>query len=342
MKMKKTIIFLAACAILCSCGLGKKDAQNQTQAEVLPRVAVQTAAKRFIDQDQVYSSTVQAFAINNIAPQSAGRIQTIDTEVGRFVSKGQILATMDNVQLEQTKIQYANAKVEYDRLKALLDEGGVSQSDFDQVEMSLKVQQATLENIEKNTNLRSPISGVVTARNYDKGDMYVMGQPLFTVQQIVPVKLLVPVSETDYSKVKTGQAVTVQADALPGKSYTGKIIRIHPTMDPTTHTFNAEVQVQNSSRELRPGMYTRVLMNLGTTNNIVVPDAAVVKQQGSGQRFVFVLDGDNFAQQKEVTLGRHFDGNYEIVSGLAEGETVVVKGSATLKPGQKVEILTAE
>lgn len=328
--------------MLCGCKLGNKDAQNQPQTEVLPRVAVQTATKQVVDQDQVYSSTVLASAVNNIAPQSAGRIQTIETEVGKFVSKGQVLATMDNLQLEQTRIKYANDKIEYDRLKALLDEGGVSQSDFDQVEMALKVQATTLDNIEKNTNLRSPISGVVTARNYDQGDMYVMGQPLFTVQQIVPVKLLVPVSETDYSKVKPGQTVSVQADALSGKSFSGKIVRIHPTMDASTHTFNAEVQVQNSSRELRPGMYTRVLLNLGSTENIVIPDAAVVKQQGSGQRFAFVLDQDNFAQQKEVTLGRHFDGKYEVVSGLSEGETVVVKGAATLKPGQKVEILNGE
>lgn len=328
--------------MLCGCKLGNKDAQNQPQTEVLPRVAVQTATKQVVDQDQVFSSTVLASAVNNIAPQSAGRIQTIETEVGKFVSKGQVLATMDNLQLEQTRIKYANDKIEYDRLKALLDEGGVSQSDFDQVEMALKVQATTLDNIEKNTNLRSPISGVVTARNYDQGDMYVMGQPLFTVQQIVPVKLLVPVSETDYSKVNPGQTVSVQADALPGKSFSGKIVRIHPTMDASTHTFNAEVQVQNSSRELRPGMYTRVLLNLGSTENIVIPDAAVVKQQGSGQRFAFVLDQDNFAQQKEVTLGRHFDGKYEVVSGLSEGETVVVKGAATLKPGQKVEILNGE
>lgn len=328
--------------MLCGCKLGNKDAQNQPQTEVLPRVAVQTATKQVVDQDQVYSSTVLASAVNNIAPQSAGRIQTIETEVGKFVSKGQVLATMDNLQLEQTRIKYANDKIEYDRLKALLDEGGVSQSDFDQVEMALKVQATTLDNIENNTNLRSPISGVVTARNYDQGDMYVMGQPLFTVQQIVPVKLLVPVSETDYSKVKPGQTVSVQADALPGKSFSGKIVRIHPTMDASTHTFNAEVQVQNSSRELRPGMYTRVLLNLGSTENIVIPDAAVVKQQGSGQRFAFVLDQDNFAQQKEVTLGRHFDGKYEVVSGLSEGETVVVKGAATLKSGQKVEILNGE
>lgn len=328
--------------MLCGCKLGNKDAQNQPQTEVLPRVAVQTATKQVVDQDQVYSSTVLASAVNNIAPQSAGRIQTIETEVGKFVSKGQVLATMDNLQLEQTRIKYANDKIEYDRLKALLDEGGVSQSDFDQVEMALKVQATTLDNIEKNTNLRSPISGVVTSRNYDQGDMYVMGQPLFTVQQIVPVKLLVPVSETDYSKVNPGQTVSVQADALPGKSFSGKIVRIHPTMDASTHTFNAEVQVQNSSRELRPGMYTRVLLNLGSTENIVIPDAAVVKQQGSGQRFAFVLDQDNFAQQKEVTLGRHFDGKYEVVSGLSEGESVVVKGAATLKPGQKVEILNGE
>lgn len=327
-------------ALVCSCG--PKPTENKTAEEVVPRVKIQRAQKQLVNQDQVLSSTVQAFAINNIAPQSAGRIKSIKTEIGKFVSKGQVLAEMDDLQLAQSDIKLANDQAEYQRLKSLLEKGGISQSDFDQVEMALKVSKSTNENLRQNTYLTSPINGVVTARNYDQGDMYVMGQPLFTVQQIVPVKLLVPVSEADYTKVKPGDKVSVSVDALPGKTFEGKVAMIHPTMDARSHTFNAEVHVQNSKYDLRPGMFARVALTMGANSNIVIPDAAVVKQQGSGVRVVYVLTADNTVRQKSVTLGRHIGDKYEILTGLAEGEQVIVRGAFTLREGQKVEVIGEE
>ncbi|MCQ2177876.1 MAG: efflux RND transporter periplasmic adaptor subunit [Bacteroidales bacterium] len=335
--MKKTLIIFSVLALACGCG--QKQTEEQQAVEIVPRVRVQRAELQLVNQDQVLSSTVQASAINNIAPQSAGRIKSIKTEIGSFVTKGQVLATMDDLQLAQSDIKLANDTAEYERLKSLLEKGGISQSDFDQVEMALKVSKSTNENLRQNTYLTSPINGVVTARNYDQGDMYVMGQPLFTVQQIVPVKLLVPVSEADYTKVKPGDKVSVSVDALPGKTYEGKIAMIHPTMDARSHTFNAEVHVQNRNYDLRPGMFARVDVTMGANSSIVIPDAAVVKQQGSGVRVVYVLKGDNTVRQKSVTLGRHIGDKYEILTGLGEGEQVVVRGAFTLREGQKVEVI---
>ncbi|MCQ2174462.1 MAG: efflux RND transporter periplasmic adaptor subunit [Bacteroidales bacterium] len=340
--MKKTFILLAALAVTCSCGNYNNRETTAATAEVVSKVETQAAYYQTIVLDQVYSSTVQAFAVNNIAPQSVGRIRNLGVEVGQFVSKGQTVATMDELQYSQAKIKYENDLREYERLKALLDEGGVAQSDYDQIEMALTVSKSTLENLEQNTYLRSPISGVVTARNYDKGDMYSMGMPIYTVQQITPVKLLVPVSESDYSKVKVGTEATLTADALPGLDFNGRIVRLYPTIDPATHTFSAEVNVANSGRELRPGMFARVKLDLGSSRNIVVPDAAIVKQQGSGRRAVFVLREDGKVQEKMVRLGRHIGDTYVIESGLEEGEKVVVKGASTLKQGQKVEEIQYE
>lgn len=335
--MKKTLFILSALAIVCSCGNNRSEETAVETAEVVSKVETQAASFQTVVLDQVYSSSVQAFAVNNIAPQSVGRIQKLSVEVGQFVSKGQIIATMDELQYSQAKIKYENDLKEYDRLKALLEEGGVAQSDYDQIEMALTVSKSTLQNLEQNTYLRSPISGVVTARNYDKGDMYSMGMPIYTVQQITPVKLLVPVSESDYSKVKVGTAVGLTADALPGLSFEGKIVRIYPTIDPATHTFSAEVNVSNEGKKLRPGMFARVKLDLGSSRNIVVPDAAVVKQQGSGRRAVFVVLEDGVVQEKMVRLGRHIGNTYVIEEGLEEGDKVVVKGASTLKQGQKVE-----
>jgi len=339
--MKKIFIIALAALTLASCAQKKNNqgaASSQAMQPLKQIVKVMPAAKQAVSQDGVYSATVQANAINNIAPQSGGRIQKINVEIGDFVNKGQILAEMDRVQLDQAKLRLSNAETELARLKQLYEQGGLAQSDYEAQELNYKVSKSSYDNLLENTILRSPITGVVTARNYDRGDMYGMASPIYTVQQIVPVKILVGISEADYTKVRRGDKISLTVDALPGKSFNGTIRRIYPTVDPMTHTVNVEVQVPNQNRELRPGMYAKVNVNFGSSHNIVVPDAAVVRLQGSGQRNVFIVE-DGVAVQKEVSLGRHFNGQYEILSGLEEGEMVVVKGGSTLRNGMAVEVI---
>ena len=336
---KQVCMVLALCTLLSACGQQKTEETPAFPAEpVTPVVSVATAVRQQVPQDAVYSSTVQANVVNNIAPQSGGRIQKLNVEVGDFVSAGQILAEMDRVQLDQAALRLKNDETELARVKQLQAEGGVSQSDYEALELAFNVSKSSYENLQENTILRAPVGGVISARNYDRGDMYTMGQPIYTVQQITPVKLLVAVSETDYTRVKRGDKVSLTVDALPGKTFTGSIIRLYPTMDAATHTFNAEVRVANTNRELRPGMYARVTVDFGAHDSIVVPDAAVIKQQGSGQRVVYVLEPDNTVSIRMVTPGRHFGTSYEILSGLDEGTQVLTGGHTNLKSGDKVEV----
>ena len=340
MNKQAVVSVIALAAVLAGCrdkGASSTQAPEMV-ANAVPMVEVAGAVRENVPQDAVYSSTVQANAVNNIAPQTGGRINKINVEIGDYVNAGQILAEMDKVQLEQAELKLRNDEAELERVRTLLGEGGISQSDFDQLQLAFNVSRSSYENLLENTVLRSPISGVVTARNYDRGDMFSMGQPIFTVQQITPVKVLVGISESDYTKVKKGDKVVLTADALPGSEFTGTVVRLHPTMDAATHTFNAEVQVRNEKRELRPGMYVRVKVNFGVNNSITVPDQSLVKQQGSGQRLVFVLNDDNTVSQVFVTLGRHFDGKYEVLSGLSDGDRIVVKGQSALRDGDKVEV----
>ena len=335
----RTIIYVAAAVMAVSCGnSNSKTAEQPQTAEVrLPNVAIMAASYKDVPQSDVYTANVEAYAKNNIAPQSASRIQKIYVEVGDFVRAGQIVAKMDEVSLNQSKLSMANDSLEYSRIKKLYEQGGVSKSDFDAMELKYNVTRSQYQNLLENTILRSPVSGVITARNYDQGDMYA-GSPIYVVEQITPVKLYVGISEMDYTKVKKNDAVTLTADALPGKTFTGRIARIYPTIDAATHTFTAEVNVANSDRLLRPGMYARVTVNFGSNHSIVVPDDCVVKQQGSGVRSVFVLQADNTVKEAVVTLGRHFGTEYEILSGISEGDNVVVKGQASLKNGSKVNV----
>ncbi len=335
--MKKSILILAAfAAVAC----GNQGAQQTAAPEAtVPNVEVTTAVARDVPQDNVYASTIQAYAVNNIAPQTAGRIRKINVEVGDYVTKGQVLAEMDRLQLEQMELQVQNDELEYQRLKGLYAEGGVSQSDFQTAELGYKVRKTNLDNLRENTILRSPIAGFISARNFDAGDLFSMSAPLFTVQQVTPVKLLVGISESEYTKIKKGDSVSLTVDAIPGKTFTGKVGRLYPTIDPATHTFKAEVVVANADRVLRPGMFARVTVNFGTRRSVIVPDQALVKQEGTGTRFLYVLQKDGTVRYIPVTIGRHLDQEYEILEGLQDGEQVVVKGQIFLKDGVKVNVL---
>ena len=198
--------------VLAGCAGNKGDEQVTTVAPQTPTVTVTVTEKQNVPQTGVYSSTVQANVVNNIASQAAGRIRKLNVEVGDFVEKGQVLAEMDRAQLDQAALTLKNNETELERIKALYEEGGVSQSDYETAELTYNVSKSTYDNLLENTVLIAPVDGVITARNYDSGDMYAMSSPIYTLQQITPVKLLVPISEMDYTKVKQGDKVSLTVD----------------------------------------------------------------------------------------------------------------------------------
>ena len=335
----RTAIIASAVVLAAACGA--KSTKNEAaapMAETVPTVSVVAVSAREVPQTAVYTSTVQAFVKNNIAPQMTGRITKINAEIGDFVKKGQVLAEIDKASLQQAQLQLHNQEVELERIKSLYKAGAISKSDLDAIELSYNVTKTQVENLLENTVLCSPIDGVVTARNYDAGDMYAMSAPIYTVEQIKPVKLLVAVSESDYTKVKKGDSVKVIADALPELEFYGKIEKIYPTIDSATRTFNVEVVVPNNYSSLRPGMFARVTVDFGSNHNVVIPDVAVVKQQGSGERFVYVLNADGTVTYQKVVLGRRMGTEYEVLEGIEDGAKIVVGGQIRLKDGVKVTV----
>ena len=334
----RTMIIASAAVFAVACGSKTSKTAQQPEVEVIPTVSVQSVSSRDVAQTATYTSTVQAYVKNNIAPQMTGRITKINVEIGDFVKKGQVLAEIDKASLQQAQLQLHNQETELERLRALYNAGGLSKSDLEAIELSYNVLKTQVENLIENTVLCSPIDGVVTARNYDVGDMYAMSAPIYTVEQIKPVKLLVAISESEYTKVKKGDSVEITADALPGEVFYGKVGKIYPTIDAATRTFTAEVVVKNEKNLLRPGMFARALVNFGSNHNVVIPDVAVVKQQGSGERFVYVLNNDGTVTYQKVVLGRRMGTEYEVLEGLQDGATIVTGGMIRLKDGVKVSV----
>ena len=327
---------LAAALLLASCG--SKETENSQMAQAAPMVSVVTAHAEDVDVENTFTSNIEPFAENNIVSQTAGRITSINAEVGQKVSKGQLLAKMDDVNLAKTRMQYVNDSTELSRLTELYNIGAVAQADYDLAKLSLEITKKTYRNLLENTYLRSPINGVVTARNYDKGDMYSMTQPIFVVQQVTPVKMLINLSESMFTQVNKGMEFDITVEAYPGETFKGKVNLIYPTVSASTHTFPVEVICQNSDQRLRPGMFARVTANFGTNHHVVVPDVAVVKQMGSGEHFIYVLQPDNTVRYQLVEVGKRLGNRYEIISGINEGDQIVTEGQPRLKDGVTVQV----
>ena len=338
--IKLSIITLAVAAMMTACG--SKDTSTATTGQpaekAAPVVSVITAQAEDVDVTNTFTSNIEPYATNNIVSQTAGRIVSINVEVGDKVHKGQLLAKMDDVNLSKTRLQYVNDSTELGRLTELYKIGAISQAEYDMAKLSLNVTKKTYENLAENTYLRSPINGMVTARNYDKGDMYSMAQPIFVVEQILPVKMLVNISESLFTQVHKGMEFDIVVDAYPNEVFKGTVNLLYPTINSATHTFPVEVICQNADQRLRPGMFARVTATFGTDHNIVVPDVAVVKQQGSGEHFIYVLNADNTVTYTKVELGRRLGNRYEIVSGIKEGDRVVTEGQVRLKNGVSVTV----
>ena len=335
MKYQVFILSTLTAAMLASCG--KKEQAAAVATEELPIVTVDVAHRIDVPQNKVYTANVEAENINNIAPATPNRIKSINVEVGDRVRKGQVLVELDKSNIDQLRINLEQIEREYNRAVQLLQIGAGTQQAVDQLKAQLDAAKSQYDNLLENTVLRSPITGVVTARNYDPGDM-TGSLPVLTVGQLAPVvKVMINVSENDLATLRQGQPVDVTFDAYPGETFSGKVQRIYPTVDTATRTFEVEVRIANATEKLKPGMFARVSIDLGTQQNVVVPDRAVVKQTGSGNKYVYVLKG-NTVSYNRVDLGQRLDNAYELLSGIEDGDTLVITGQTRLADGVKVEV----
>ncbi|MDE6468602.1 MAG: efflux RND transporter periplasmic adaptor subunit [Muribaculaceae bacterium] len=333
--MKASYCFAALSALLMvSCS----EKEHKEEVEELPMVTVDVAHRVDVPQTKVYTANVEAENLNNISPSTPNRIKRIGVDVGDRVRAGQELVILDSSNIDQLRINMEQIEREYNRAVQLLEIGGGTQQAVDQLKAQLDAARSQYNNMLENTVLRSPITGVVTARNYDPGDM-TSAQPVLTVGQLSPeVKVIINISENDLATIRQGMPVGITFDAFPGRDFSGKVQRVYPTVDPATRTFSAEVRIANPKEEIKPGMFARVSIDLGTQQNVVVPDRAVVKQTGSGNKYVYVLHG-NRVSYNHVQLGQRLDNSYELLSGIADGDTVVITGQSRLADGVEVEVI---
>ena len=353
--MMKTIKYISSALVLAlalgSCGKDKA-ADESEEKEDIPVVKTMKVGEQDVDQLNVYTASVEPEVINNISAQMANRIKAIYVDEGVKVGKGQKLVMLDDVNTTQYELAVDNAKAalrnaqtNYDRAVELLKIGGGTQQSVDQMEVTLinaknAVAQAerTLTNARENTVLTSPISGVVTARNYDPGDM-TGALPILTVAQINPVKVVINVNESQLSTIHKGMPVDLTFNTYGDEVFKGTVSLVMPTVDAASRTVGVEINLPNGDGRVLPGMFGRATISHGQASHVVVPDRAVVKQQGSGDHYVYVLKGDGTVSYNKVELGQRIGTSYELISGVPAGSEVIVEGQNALTDGRKVQVI---
>lgn len=343
--MNKTIRFATiALAIvgLAACG-GKKDdkkAATTTKKEA-EKVQVLTLQSERIAKTLELSTTLEGYETMNISPSITGHIEHIYVEVGSRVQKGAILVRMDQTQLNTTRINLASTKTELDRVIALKASGSISEQIYDQTKAAYDqlVEAERFQN--ENTFVKAQFSGVISAKNFEDGEMYT-GAPILTLTQISRLKAIINIPETYFPLVKTGMKVNIESDIYPGTTFPATIEIVYPTVDPSSHTFQAKLNIPNAGEKIRPGMYVRTHLAIGQVDAIVVPYQSVLKLTGSNDRYVFVND-EGTARRVAVTLGQRFDDRIEIIpienGALKANDQLVVTGQARLVDGDKLEIV---
>ena len=350
--MKKYCIYTLSLSLLmlgaCS---GKEEKAKKEKQEAVPVVKVETVYARTVDHMGTYTATVDPYLINNISSSMPLRIKAIYADEGQRVSAGQRLVVLDDVntfsyetQVDNARANLKNVQVNYDRALELLRIGGGTKQQVDAMEIqlvsaknALSQAERALRNARENTVLTSPISGVVTARNYDPGDM-TGAQPILTVARVQPVKIVINVSESDLPKIRKGMPAEITFDTYGDELFQGSVATVMPTVDAASRTFGVEVTLPNANGKVLPGMFGRVRLNLGKAERVVVPDKAIVKQQGSGNNYVYVYNSDGTVTFSKVELGERLGDEYELISGVESGAQVVVNGQSKLANGKKVNL----
>ncbi|MCF0212494.1 MAG: efflux RND transporter periplasmic adaptor subunit [Bacteroidales bacterium] len=328
---------------LVACG-GKNDkeaAPEAAAAKAPEKVKVQALESQRISKVLELSATLEGYETMNISPSVTGHIEKIYAEVGTRVSKGTLLVRMDQTQLNTARINLNSTKTEFERVSALKESGNISQQVYDQTKAGLDQLTENVRFLEENTFVRAQFSGVISAKNYQDGEMY-SGQPILTLSQISTLKALISVPESYFPLVKQGMKVEIFSDIYPDKTFPASIEIVYPTIDPTTHTFQCKLKIPNGGEKIRPGMYVRTSLALGEVDAIVVPYQAVLKLTGSNDRYVF-LNNEGKARRVAVTLGQRFDDRIEIVpvipGDIKEGDQLVVTGQARLVDGAQLSVV---
>lgn len=351
--MKKVIwIVLIIASIAGIAGIlysNKQKQQNKTSTNVIQKSFPVNVTNVTEEQLQDALSMVGTVAPNNdvtVTSETTGRIVKCNVQVGQYVHAGQVLFQVDDeMKAAQLKIAEANfekAQKDSARIKYLVSEKSMAASQWDGIELQYKLAEQQLiqaQRLYNDTRIKSPISGVVTARYADVGAMVnnmQSGTPVCNIVDVSRLKIKLNVAERDVFKFSNGQNVQVTTDVYPGEKFNGSISNISQKAD-EAHTYPVEISIaNNASHPFKAGMFARVeFTTVKARTSVVVPREAIVGSLRDAS--VFIVDGSK-SKVRKIVVGSEHNGKVEVTSGLSAGERVVVNGQNNLIDGSDITI----
>jgi len=281
-----------------------------------------------------------------VRPEIAGRVVEIAFQEGQRVTQGQVLVRLDDsvqkADLERARANLTLSKSKYERARDLRAQGFISGQAKDEAENNLKVAQADVElaaaRLAK-TEVRASFGGIIGLRSVSVGDYVKEGQDMVNLEEIDPLKVDFRVPEVFLSQVKTGQVLQITMDALPERTWPGKVFAINPLVDANGRAIAIRAQVSNADGRLRPGMFARVrLLTSEARDSLMIPEESIFPV-GDDKYVYKVVDGRAMRQKVEIGLRR--EGKVEIMGGLAPADLVVTAGIVKLRDGAPVRVANA-
>jgi membrane fusion protein, multidrug efflux system len=313
------------------------------RATVVETAAVQLGS---VARDVNVSGVVEPIRTVGVNSQVGGALLAVLVEEGTRVRAGQVIARLDDreiaAQERSAEAEYAVRASAYERASRLRESQVITQAEYERDRAAYEAGRSQLEQLRTRRGyavIRAPLSGVVTGKMVEAGDVVGPQTRLFDIGDLSTMVVRVSVSELDVVALAPGDAVRVALDAHPGREIPGTIRRIFPSADPSTRLVPVEVALHADGAGLaRPGFLARVTMALGAKENVLlIPASAIVG--GSGSQNVYVVE-DGRALRRSVGTGLTSRGQVEVVSGLQVGETVVVTGNNSLRDGGEVRVVS--
>lgn len=325
-------------------GLASCSPQSEKVAEK-PPVAVETAKaeRRSLSESVEVVGTLKPKFAADVRAEYPGTVREVLVAEWVPVKKGQVLARLDSREAQaavlQAQAEAAKAQRERERALKLKAAGLLTQQELEATETfldaanaSLQVAQARLDK----TVIRSPLEGVLAARFVSPGDL-ASGDPIFRVVDNRRFDLTVTVPESKISKITVGMPLAFVTEAVPGRTFEGRVAYLNPSAEEISRTVPVVVEVDNTDGALKSGLFAKGSIEVGRRENILqIPRAALVSwDAATGQGILFSISGGR-AQRREVKTGALLDGAVEVLSGVSDGESVVVRGGFNLSEGDRV------
>ena len=360
MKTIRNTLLLALLAGLVACGGGAPEGERAAKAadkadeavdgkdakpEALVPVEVAQVAKRPIQASYNGTASLEAPNEAQVVAKTSGVLLKLLVEEGDTVKAGQVLAMIDperpRLEVQRAEALLRKLEAEMNRSKELFDRKLVAADLYEKIRFDVATQKAAYDmaRLELSyTSIVAPIDGIIASRSVKLGNLIQLNSSLFRIVDTNELEAVLNVPERELATMRAGAAVAMQVDAMPGKTYAGKIDRVSPVVDAGSGTFRVTCTFE-SENELKPGMFGRIgVVYDERADALTVPRSALLEDQG--ETAVFAVR-DNTAVRVPVQLGYLSGDLAEIRSGLNEGESVVTAGKITLRDGTKVEVLNA-